>query len=49
MSISAVVTEFKQPFKALTVWILTLEDGTLYTSPVRADLLLILALELGYV
>jgi len=44
MSISAVV-----PFTPATVWILTLEDGTIYTSPMRADLLLILALELGYV
>lgn len=44
MSISAVVR-----FVPTTMWILTLEDGTIYTSPVRADLLLILALELGYV
>ena len=44
MSVSAVVQ-----FTSATVWIMTLEDGTVYTSPVRADLLLILALELGYV
>lgn len=32
-----------------TEWILTLEDGTVYRSPIRADLLLLLALEIGYV
>lgn len=44
MSVSAVVR-----FVPATLWILTLENGTVYSSPVRADLLLILALELGYV
>lgn len=32
-----------------TLWILTLDDGSVYTSPIRADLLLILALEIGYI